>query len=65
MLVFPLTKNIIQILGLFNPFMKEVVEIKYLTKEGFIMDGEKYEKRIGPILKLHIQKEWKKQCELK
>lgn len=51
MLVFPLTKNIIQILGLFNPFMKEVVEIMYLTKEGFILDGEKYEKRIGPIPK--------------
>lgn len=49
--VFPLTKNIIQILGLFNPFMKEVVEIMYLTKEGFILDGEKYEKRIGPIPK--------------
>ncbi|KOR80231.1 hypothetical protein AM232_18480 [Bacillus sp. FJAT-21352] len=51
MLVFPLTKNIIQILGLFNPFMKEVVEIMYLTKERFILDGEKYEKRIGPIPK--------------
>ncbi|MGJ3195608.1 hypothetical protein [Peribacillus frigoritolerans] len=23
----------------------------YLTKEGFILDGEKYEKRIGPIPK--------------
>ncbi|WP_328151426.1 hypothetical protein [Peribacillus frigoritolerans] len=31
--------------------MKEVVEIMYLTKEGFILDGEKYEKRIGPIPK--------------
>jgi nucleoside-diphosphate-sugar epimerase len=50
-MVFPLTKNIIKILGLFNPFMKEVVEIMYLTKEGFILDGEKYEKRIGPIPK--------------
>ncbi|MFE0503179.1 Rossmann-fold NAD(P)-binding domain-containing protein [Peribacillus butanolivorans] len=50
-MVLPLTKNIIQILGLFNPFMKEVVEIMYLTKEGFILNGEKYEKRIGPIPK--------------
>ncbi|MET1180480.1 SDR family NAD(P)-dependent oxidoreductase [Peribacillus simplex] len=50
-MVLPLTKNIIQILGLFNPFMKEVVEIMYLTKEGFILDGEKYENRIGPIPK--------------
>ncbi|MEK4538055.1 hypothetical protein NST21_22365 [Peribacillus sp. FSL K6-1552] len=23
----------------------------YLTKEGFILNGEKYEKRIGPIPK--------------
>ncbi|CAH0268368.1 hypothetical protein SRABI96_03621 [Peribacillus sp. Bi96] len=50
-MVLPLTKNIIQILGLFNPFMKEVVEIMYLTKEGFILNGEKYENRIGPIPK--------------
>lgn len=50
-MVLPLTKNIIQLLGLFNPFMKEVVEIMYLTKEGFILNGEKYEKRIGPIPK--------------
>ncbi|MGG0412404.1 SDR family NAD(P)-dependent oxidoreductase [Peribacillus simplex] len=50
-MVLPLTKNIIQILGIFNPFMKEVVEIMYLTKEGFILDGEKYENRIGSIPK--------------
>jgi nucleoside-diphosphate-sugar epimerase len=50
-MVLPLTKNIIQILGLFNPFMKEVVEIMYLTKERFILDGEKYENRIGSIPK--------------
>lgn len=50
-MVLPLTKKIIQILGLFNPFMKEVVEIMYLTEEGFILNGEKYENRIGPIPK--------------
>ncbi|MDP1418167.1 SDR family oxidoreductase [Peribacillus simplex] len=50
-MVLPLTKNIIQILGIFNPFMKEVVEIMYLTKEGFILNGEKYENRIGSIPK--------------
>ncbi|MDQ0882469.1 SDR family NAD(P)-dependent oxidoreductase [Peribacillus sp. V2I11] len=50
-IVIPLTKNIIQMLGFFNPFMKEVVEIMYLTKEGFILDGEKYENRIGSIPK--------------
>ncbi|MEN1968445.1 SDR family oxidoreductase [Lentibacillus sp. N15] len=48
-IVIPLTKNIIRFIGLFDPFMPEIVEIMYLTKEGFILSGEKYEKRIGPI----------------
>jgi hypothetical protein len=30
--------------------MNEVVEIMYLTKEGFILCGEKYENRIGKIV---------------
>lgn len=29
--------------------MREVVEIMYLTKEGFVLNGEKYERCIGPI----------------
>ncbi len=47
--VIPLTKNSVRFMGLFNSFMREVVEIMYLTKEGFVLSGEKYEKRIGPI----------------
>ncbi|WIY59483.1 SDR family oxidoreductase [Bacillus arachidis] len=49
-LVIPLNKNVIRISGLFNPFMKEVVEIMYLTEEGFTLSGEKYENRIGEII---------------
>ena len=30
--------------------MKEVVEIMYLTEEGFTLSGEKYENRIGKII---------------
>ncbi|GIQ71509.1 NAD-dependent epimerase/dehydratase family protein [Xylanibacillus composti] len=48
-LVLPLTKHAIRCLGLFDPFMREVVEIMYLTEKGFVLSGEKYEKRIGPI----------------
>lgn len=48
-MVIPLTKNTVRCMGLFNSFMREVVEIMYLTKEGFVLSGEKYEKRIGPI----------------
>lgn len=48
-MVVPLTKNTVRFIGLFNPFMREVVEIMYLTKEGFVLSKEKYEQRIGPI----------------
>lgn len=48
--VIPLNKQAIQISGLFDSFMKEVVEIMYLTEEGFQLIGEKYENRVGPIL---------------
>ncbi|TFJ91457.1 NAD-dependent epimerase/dehydratase family protein [Lentibacillus salicampi] len=48
-LAIPLNKTAIRLIGLFDPFMREVVEIMYLTKEGFILSGEKYEKRIGPV----------------
>lgn len=47
--VIPLNKNTVRLIGLFDSFMREVVEIMYLTKEGFILNGEKYEKRIGSI----------------
>ncbi|QKG84414.1 SDR family NAD(P)-dependent oxidoreductase [Kroppenstedtia pulmonis] len=47
--VIPLNKNAIRFIGLFNPLMREVVEIMYLTEEGFVLSGEKYAKRIGLI----------------
>ncbi|MFS0749832.1 SDR family oxidoreductase [Oceanobacillus sp. 1P07AA] len=50
-MVIPLTKSTIRFIGLFDEFMREIVEIMYLTKEGFILSGEKYEKRIGIIPK--------------
>ncbi|CDO04753.1 short chain dehydrogenase [Oceanobacillus picturae] len=50
-MVIPLSKNAIRFIGLFDEFMREVVEIMYLTKEGFVLSGEKYEKRIGAIPK--------------
>lgn len=54
--VIPLTKNVIRLLGLFDEFMREIVEIMYLTKEGFVLSGEKYEKRIGAIPATPFQK---------
>lgn len=54
--IIPLTKSAIRFIGLFDIFMREIVEIMYLTKEGFILSGEKYEKRIGPIPKTSFKK---------
>lgn len=62
-MVLPLTKNIIQILGLFNPFMKEVVEIMYLTKEDSFWMEKNMKTASAPSLKLHTKKEWKKHCD--
>ncbi|WP_332238724.1 SDR family NAD(P)-dependent oxidoreductase [Sporolactobacillus sp. KGMB 08714] len=47
----PLHTWMIALIGLFDPFMREVTEIMYLTKEGFILSGEKYRKRVGPIVR--------------
>lgn len=54
-IVIPLTQWMIALIGLFDPFMREVVEMMYLTKEGFVLNGEKYEKRIGPLQKTPFQ----------
>ncbi len=39
----------LQLIGIFSPPMKEVVEMFYLTEEPVILSGEKYEKEIGPL----------------
>lgn len=44
-------KNIIRFLGLFNPMMREVVEMFYLNEEPVILSGEKYEQQIGQLPK--------------
>ena len=49
--VFTIRKGMIQLLGLFNPFMREVVEMFYLYEEPVVLDGSKYEKEIGPLPK--------------
>ncbi|WP_374723487.1 NAD(P)H-binding protein [Calidifontibacillus erzurumensis] len=47
--VMTVRKSMIQFIGLFNPFMREVVEMYYLTQEPVVLDGSKYEKEIGPL----------------
>lgn len=47
--VSTVTKNMIRFLGLFNPNMREVVEMFYLNEEPVVLSGEKYEKLMGPV----------------
>ena len=39
----------IQFLGLFSANMREVVEMFYLNEEPVVLDGEKYERMMGPV----------------
>ncbi|KOS62005.1 SDR family NAD(P)-dependent oxidoreductase [Lysinibacillus agricola] len=43
------SKGMVQMIGIFSPSMREVVEILYLTEEPVILSGEKYEKEIGAL----------------
>jgi nucleoside-diphosphate-sugar epimerase len=47
--VFPLGRISLSLIGMFNPVIKEVVEMLYLTEEPFVLNGEKYEREIGSI----------------
>lgn len=42
-------KWMVQMIGLFNPFMREFSEMFYLIDEPVVLSGEKYEREIGPI----------------
>ncbi|MBS4210039.1 SDR family NAD(P)-dependent oxidoreductase [Bacillus sp. FJAT-50079] len=43
------SKTMIRIIGIFQPFMKEMVEMMYLTEDPVILSGKKYEEKIGTI----------------
>lgn len=45
----PVTKSMIRFIGIFQPFMREMVEMMYLTEEPIILSGEKYAKEVGSI----------------
>lgn len=47
--VSTITKNMIRFLGIFDPFMREVVEMFYLNEEPVVLDGTKYEQFIGEL----------------
>ncbi|MNJ55423.1 hypothetical protein D3C77_509100 [compost metagenome] len=39
----------LSLIGLFEPVMKEIVEMLYLTEEPIVLSGKKYERLVGPI----------------
>jgi len=43
------SKNMIRLIGMFNPFMREYVEMYYLNEEPVLLNGEKYEREVGLI----------------
>lgn len=44
-----ISKTMIRFLGIFQPFMRELMEMMYLTEVPVILSGEKYEREIGPL----------------
>lgn len=54
--MIPLGKTLISLIGLFDPLMKEVAEMMYLTKEPLVLSEEKYSKRIGTIPTMPYEK---------
>lgn len=44
-----ITKGMIRLISIFSPFMKEMVEMMYLTQEPVLLSGEKYRKEIGAL----------------
>ena len=44
-------KSMLRMIGLFNPLMREMVEMHYLLTEPLIMDDSALQRLIGPIAK--------------
>ncbi|MBT2688411.1 SDR family NAD(P)-dependent oxidoreductase [Bacillus sp. ISL-47] len=47
----PVHKWMIRAIGVFDPFMREYTEMMYLNETPVILDGSKYEQRIGALPK--------------
>jgi nucleoside-diphosphate-sugar epimerase len=47
----PITPSLLKVLGIFNPLMKELVEMNYLQSNPVILDDAKLRRSIGPIKK--------------
>jgi hypothetical protein len=60
----------LQMLGIWDPMMREMVELYYLFEHPFILSGQQYEKEIGAIPKtpypegIRTTLEWLRQPQL-
>ncbi|MFN7250272.1 MAG: SDR family NAD(P)-dependent oxidoreductase [Anaerobacillus sp.] len=50
-----ISKAMIRLIGVFQPFMKEMVEMMYLTEEPVVLSGQKYEREIGTMPRTSYQ----------
>ena len=48
-------RGMIRFLSIFSPFMRELLEMIYLTEEPLLLSGDKYEKAVGPLPKTPYQ----------
>lgn len=44
-----ISKRMIRLIGVFSPFMKEMVEMMYLTEVPVVLSGEKYREKVGAL----------------
>jgi len=61
--VSTVTKNMLRFVGIFNKQMREFVEMQYLNEDPVILDGEKYERIIGPLPKTNYEEGIRKTLE--
>lgn len=44
-------KAMLRVLGMFNPLMRELVEMNYLMTDPLVLDDSALAQRLGPIVK--------------
>ncbi|NKQ20361.1 NAD-dependent epimerase/dehydratase family protein [Brevibacillus laterosporus] len=48
--ILPIGRKLMTVLGWFQPFMREMVEMMYVTESTIQLDGSKYERELGRIV---------------
>lgn len=61
--VSTVSKNMIRLLGVFDPGMREMVEMFYLNEDPVVLDGGKYEREIGQIPRTPYKEGFQKTLE--